>query len=91
MVKVLDPYDKYDGETHYVMGMTTPGRMVELNYPRFHSREQAVLVVAHELGHVLGMAHTKGPHDLMNWDINKAWLGISQNDRVELAKNTGCF
>jgi len=88
----MTPPDKYDEEDRrFVLGMYTPGHeTIELAFSRFLDRDWAIIVAAHELGHALGLPHNEGQHSLMSANIYNAWLGLSIQDRIDLAKATGC-
>lgn len=92
VVRSMLPADKYDDTQAgaYVLGMTSY-HQVEIAFSRIQNLDQAIIVSAHELGHVIGLHHNTGKNSLMNAvNSSNTRLNLSDEDRSDLEKLTGC-
>lgn len=70
------PADKYDTKAPvtYAYGMCNPTvghcQTIELAFARFQERDTARRIVMHELGHALGLYHSKAEWTLMYADVD---------------------
>lgn len=92
LVSRMVPPDKYDDPDagKYVIGVTSYHR-VEISFSRIPTIDLAVITVAHELGHVLGMHHGDEKNSLMNPVVNpNTHISLTAKERDQLYELTGC-
>lgn len=86
-------YDRKNPDTEAVIawgiGQCLPElgncQTIELAWGRMTSRDYAVVAIAHELGHAIGLPHSAETYSLMYPDLNKAILALGVDSRRRLA------
>ncbi len=92
-IKVVDPTDIDQHFAEWQASSNTMFVSTRLEHPDLRVVDGPTCILAHEIGHVLGMDHVKGQRNLMSATASLpsegCWWGTE--DQLELCRVTGCL